>query len=149
VYDVQEESSSRVYGVELPGHRSDVRVAILNQDNTRLLTSSHNAVKVWNPKSGVCLHTVESGYGLSGVFLPGSNHAIIGTKAGKLEIIDIRAAERTEEVEAHLGAVWSISPLANGTGFVSGSADHDVKFWEYEFAEVITWKECFGILVSS
>ncbi|CAM6097849.1 unnamed protein product [Calypogeia fissa] len=135
VFDLLEESSSRVYAVELPGHRSDVRVATLSRDDTLLMTSSHNAVKIWNPQTRACLHTIESGYGLSGIFAPGSNHAIIGTKAGKLEIIDIRTSERSEEVEAHLGAVWSISPLADGSGFVSGSADHDVKFWEYEIVQ--------------
>lgn len=137
VHDLLEESSSRVYAVEIPGHRSDVRVAILSQDDTLLMTSSHNAVKIWNSQSCACLHTVESGYGLSGVFVPGNNHAIIGTKAGKLEIVDVRASERSEAVEAHLGAVWSISPLADGSGFVSGSADHDVKFWEYEIDQVL------------
>lgn len=28
--------------------------------------------------------------------------------------------------------VWSVVALPDGSGFVSGSADHDVKFWEWE-----------------
>ncbi|KAG6555190.1 hypothetical protein Mapa_003229 [Marchantia paleacea] len=131
VHELQEQTASRLHAVDLPGHRSDVRVARLNQDSTLLMTTSHNAVKIWNPQTTACLHTVETGYGLSGVFAPG-NHVIVGTKAGTLEIVDIDAAERSKVVEAHLGAVWSISPFTDGSGFVSGSADHDVKFWEYE-----------------
>ncbi|KAL3678206.1 hypothetical protein R1sor_021162 [Riccia sorocarpa] len=135
VHELQESTATRLHGVELPGHRSDVRVARLSQDSSLLMTASHNAVKIWNPQTSACLRTVETGYGLSGVFAPGNRHAIVGTKAGTLEIVDIGAAERSKVVEAHLGAVWSISPFTDGSGFVSGSADHDVKFWEYEVVQ--------------
>ena len=37
---------------------------------------------------------------------------------------------------AHGGAVWSLAALPDGSGFVSGSADHDVKFWEWDAAAV-------------
>ena len=42
------------------------------------------------------------------------------------------ASERLESVAAHGGPVWSLAALPDGSGFVSGSADHDVKFWEWE-----------------
>ena len=32
---------------------------------------------------------------------------------------------------AHTGPVWSLAALPDGSGFVSGSADHDIKFWEW------------------
>jgi WD40 repeat protein len=35
-------------------------------------------------------------------------------------------------LEAHGGPVRSIAALPNENGFVTGSADHDVKFWEYQ-----------------
>ena len=35
---------------------------------------------------------------------------------------------------AHTGAVWSLAPLPDSSGFVSGSADHDIKFWEWGVA---------------
>jgi U3 small nucleolar RNA-associated protein 12 len=31
---------------------------------------------------------------------------------------------------AHEGAVWSIAMLPDNTGFVTGSADKTVKFWQ-------------------
>lgn len=135
VYDLQEGSSSRVHSIELSGHRSDIRVAALSADSTTLMTASHNAVKIWNPRSGVCLRTVESGYGLCGTFVPGNRQVILGTKAGGLEIFDIAGAQRLQVLEAHGGAVWSLAPMPDGSGVVSGSADHDVKFWEYELVE--------------
>jgi U3 small nucleolar RNA-associated protein 12 len=30
--------------------------------------------------------------------------------------------------------VWSLAALPNSAGFVSGSADHDIKFWQWGVA---------------
>jgi U3 small nucleolar RNA-associated protein 12 len=59
----------------------------------------------------------------------------LGTKAGTLEIFDIAAAELIQVVDAHGGAIWSLAPMPDGSGFVSGGADHDVKFWEYQLVQ--------------
>lgn len=135
VYELTQESYSSAHMIDLPGHRSDVRSLTLSYDSTLLMSTSHNAVKIWNPVSGVCLRTMEAGYGLSGLFVPGNRYAIVGTKAGTLEIFDIGASERVNEVEAHAGAIWSVTPFPGGQGFVSGSADHNVKFWDYELVQ--------------
>lgn len=135
VHEIQEDSSSRTNSIELSGHRSDVRVAALSTDSTTLMTASHNAVKIWNPRSGVCLKTIDSGYGLSGIIVPGNRQAILGTKVGGIEIFDIAGADRTQVLEAHGGSVWSLAPLPDGSGFVSGSADKNVKFWDYELVQ--------------
>ncbi|KAK3268664.1 Dip2/Utp12 protein [Cymbomonas tetramitiformis] len=121
--------------VALPGHRNDVRFLMLSSDDTLLMSCSHTAVKVWNPSSGACLRTMESGYGLCGLFVPGNRHLVVGTKEGKLELFDLGSSTRTLVEDAHEGAVWSLTPLSDGSGFISGSADKDVKFWEYELVD--------------
>lgn len=35
-------------------------------------------------------------------------------------------------MKAHEGAVWSVCVAPDKRGFVTGSADHHVKFWEFE-----------------
>lgn len=40
-------------------------------------------VQVWNPRTGVCTATVNTGYGLSLLWAPGNRHAIVGTKVRK------------------------------------------------------------------
>jgi U3 small nucleolar RNA-associated protein 12 len=67
------------------------------------------------------------------LFLDGNTHfyALL-LQEGTLDIVDINASERVESVEAHSGPVWSVAALSDGSGFVSGSADHDVKFWEWQ-----------------
>ncbi|XP_039024828.1 WD repeat-containing protein 3-like [Hibiscus syriacus] len=102
----------RTLSIELEGHRSDVRSVTLSSDNSFLMSTSHNAVKIWNPSTGSCLKTIDSGYGLCGLIVPITNMEF-------------------EVVGAHGGSVRSIATIPNGNGFVTGSADHDVKFWEY------------------
>ena len=49
-----------------------------------------------------------------------------------MEVFDLGAAQRTYSEEgAHAGPVWSLAQLPDKTGFVSGSADKTVKFWQW------------------
>ncbi|KAF9597527.1 hypothetical protein IFM89_019441 [Coptis chinensis] len=131
IYSLEATTTSKTLAIELPGHRSDVRSVTLSSDNKLLMSTSHNAVKIWNPTSGESLRTIDSGYGLCGSFVPGNRFALVGTKTGTLEILDVQSGTCLEVVEAHGGSVRSIAMLPDETGFVTGSADHDVKFWEY------------------
>ncbi|KAF8389466.1 hypothetical protein HHK36_026161 [Tetracentron sinense] len=135
IYSIETSTATKTLAIELPGHRSDVRSVTLSSDNTLLMSTSHNAVKIWNPSTGSCLRTIDSGYGLCGSFVPGNRYALVGTKSGTLEIIDVGSGTCMEVVEAHGGSVRSIATFPDGSGFVTGSADHDVKFWEYQIMQ--------------
>ncbi|CDP15296.1 unnamed protein product [Coffea canephora] len=132
IYSIESSSTTRTSTIELQGHRSDVRSVTLSSDNTLLMSTSHSAIKIWNPSTGSCLRTIDSGYGLCGLFVPGNKYAVIGTKGGTIEIVDVRSGTCVEVVEAHGGSVQSIASTPDGSGFITGSADHDVKFWEYQ-----------------
>ncbi|XP_039138064.1 LOW QUALITY PROTEIN: WD repeat-containing protein 3 [Dioscorea cayenensis subsp. rotundata] len=132
---VDDSKITKTHAIELHGHRSDIRSLSLSSDNTLLMSTSHNAVKIWNPSTGSCLRTVDSGYGLCSAFVPTNRHALVGTKNGTLEVIDVGSGTCIEMVEAHAGAVRSVVNCPDGSGFVTGSADHDVKFWEYQLLE--------------
>ncbi|KAL0375010.1 UNVERIFIED_CONTAM: putative WD repeat-containing protein C3D6.12 [Sesamum radiatum] len=133
IYSIESTSATKTSAIELQGHRSDVRSVTLSSDNTLLMSTSHSTIKIWNPSTGSCLRTIDSGYGLCGLFVPGNKYAIVGTKSGTLEIIDVRSGTCVEVVQAHGGSVQSIAATADG--FVTGSADQDVKFWEYQTAQ--------------
>ncbi|CAN4121479.1 unnamed protein product [Withania somnifera] len=132
---IESSSTTKLSAIELQGHRSDVRSVTLSSDNTLLMSTSHNAIKIWNPTTGSCLRTIDSGYGLCGLFVPGNKYAVVGTKGGTLEFIDIRSSTCVEVVEAHGGSVQSVALTPDGTGFLTGSADHDVKFWEFQLVQ--------------
>lgn len=121
--------------VALPAHRSDVRALCFNADNTAILSGSAEAVKMWNRNSQQCVRTVSSGYVLSLVFVPGERHCIAGTKDGHLQLFDIAGGKILEDVEAHRGELWSIAVCPDKRGFMTGSADKEIKFWEFEFVD--------------
>lgn len=134
-YSIESSSNTKTLAIELQGHRSDIRSLTLSADNTLLMSTSHNAVKIWNPSTGSCLRTIDSGYGLCGLIVPNNKYAFVGTKSGTIEIIDIGSGTCMEVVEAHGGSIQWIAAIPNEDGFLTGSADHDVKFWEYKFKQ--------------
>lgn len=87
------------------GNRSDVRAAALSHDDSLLLTTGNGGTKVWNPASGVCVNSLETGYGLCCLFAPGGRFAVLGCKDGKLDVIDLGAAAVAHRVDAHTAQV--------------------------------------------
>lgn len=118
--------------ISLPGHRTDVRTLCFSADNTAVLSASGECLKIWNRATSQCIRTMQCDYALCSTFVPGDRHCIIGTKSGKLQLFDIAGSVKLEDVDAHQGAVWSICLAPDQRGFVSGSADKEVKFWEFE-----------------
>lgn len=57
---------------------------------------------------------------------------MVGTKEGTLDLMDVGSGDLLESVSAHKGAIWAVTPLPDNSGLVSGSADHETKFWEWE-----------------
>lgn len=68
-------------------------------------------------------------------FLPGDRHVAVGTKTGEILVYDVQSSSLIETVKAHSGTVWSLHVRRDGRTLVSGSADKDVKFWEFEEKE--------------
>jgi U3 small nucleolar RNA-associated protein 12 len=134
-YSIESNGSSKALAVKLQGHRSFVTSVTLSSDNSLLMSTSDKIVKIWNPSNGSCLRTIESGYGQCGLIIPQNKYALVGTKKGTVEIIDILSGMCLEAVEAHSKTVWSIAAIPNENGFVTGSADHHIKLWEYQIKQ--------------
>lgn len=60
---------------------------------------------------------------------------MVGTKSGELLLYDVAASTLLSTYKAHTGPVWGIHVRPDGRGMVSGSADKDVKFWEFDLRE--------------
>ena len=116
------------------GHRSSIRSLCLSSDNQFLLSLSEKEAKIWNTETAICVHTLPSGYGLSGIFAPGDSVVVVGTKSGALELFDLLSSTKIESISAHEGPVWSITPIKEHKGFVSGGADGAVKEWNWGLA---------------
>jgi len=129
--------ATRLYALELPGHRTDIRTLSLSSDDALLASGSNGSVKVWNVKTTKCLRTIDCGYALCSTFLPGDRHIVVGTKSGELYLYDVGSSTLLEVFQAHTAEIWGISLRPDGKGLVTGSADKDVKFWDFEIKDVI------------
>ncbi|KAJ7228764.1 hypothetical protein GGX14DRAFT_414884 [Mycena pura] len=124
--------ATRLYSVDLPGHRTDVRTLCLSSDDRLLASASNGALKLWNMKTTSCIRTIQCGYAICSAFLPGDRQIAVGTKTGEILIFDLASSSLIETIQAHSGTVWSLHVRADEKALVSGSADKDVKFWEFE-----------------
>jgi U3 small nucleolar RNA-associated protein 12 len=128
--------------LSLGGHRSDIRSVALSSDDSLIVSTSADSCKIWNSRTQECIRTVETGFALCALFCPGDKHVVVGLKSGALLLIDISSAEVIQNIEdAHTGALWSMALRPDCRGIVTGSADKDVKFWDFEF---VTPKEGTG-----
>ncbi|KOC59058.1 WD repeat-containing protein 3 [Habropoda laboriosa] len=117
------------------GHRSEVRAICFSSDNLAFATASGDSVKLWNRPTLACLRTVQCGYALTAIFVPGDRHLIVGLKDGKMLIIDIASGDILEEVLAHSKELWSIALFSDKKGVASGGGDQTVKFWNFELIQ--------------
>ena len=46
-------------------------------------------------------------------------------------MVDTASGSLVVDLQAHEGAVWSLAVRPDGKGFVSASADKEVKFWDF------------------
>ncbi|KAJ8523465.1 hypothetical protein ONZ45_g54 [Pleurotus djamor] len=113
--------ASTIYSVELPGHRTDVRTISLSSDD-RILASASNGKKQ--------LVSLVLELPITFVVMPFA--LAIGTKSGEILIYDLSSSSLIETIKAHTSTVWSLHVHPDEKALVSGSADKDVKFWEFE-----------------
>jgi U3 small nucleolar RNA-associated protein 12 len=122
---------SRSFFVDMPGHRSDIRCLALSSDDRMLASASHGSLKIWNVRTQNCIRTLDCGYALCAVFLPGDKIVVLGTKEGTLEVFDIASSTLLETLPAHDRDIWSMQVHPDGKSLVTGSADKSAKFWEF------------------
>ena len=153
--DAAASSSERASSIDGPGHRAPVRALALAPDGRLALAASGDgSAKLWNVETMQHVRSVEplgsgerggdgnnststaavgEGGALSALWAPGGRHAVLGAKAGSLWLVDAATGSASRLLSSsHAGPVWSLSALPDGSGFVSASADKDVKFWEWE-----------------
>uniref|UniRef100_A0A8C6XPE0 WD repeat domain 3 n=1 Tax=Naja naja TaxID=35670 RepID=A0A8C6XPE0_NAJNA len=102
--------------INIGGHRTDVRTLSFSSDNIAILSAAAESIKIWNRSTLQCIRTMECNYALCSLFVPGDRQVIIGTKIGKLQLFDLASGCLLETVDAHEGALWSISLSSDQVG---------------------------------
>lgn len=64
----------KLYSLDLPGHRSDIRSLCISSDDSLLASASAGSLKIWNIKTTKCIRTMDCGYAICSTFLPGDRH---------------------------------------------------------------------------
>eukprot|EP01029_Cantina_marsupialis_P009010 TRINITY_DN2111_c0_g2_i1.p1 TRINITY_DN2111_c0_g2~~TRINITY_DN2111_c0_g2_i1.p1 ORF type:complete len:814 (+),score=269.47 TRINITY_DN2111_c0_g2_i1:89-2530(+) len=118
------------------GHRGDIRAIALSTDDTVMITSGPNTLKLWNVLTKSVIKTIDVPEVLSAKICPGDKHALVGDKKGMLHLIDVQNGEVLDQWKEHEGPIWSIDIRPDQRGFVTGSADKTVKFWDFELVDV-------------
>lgn len=127
---------NKALGVDLPGHRTDIRSLSLSSDDKMLASAANGSLKIWNVKTQACIRTFECGYALCCAFLPGDKVVVVGTKEGELQLYDVASAALLESVNAHEGhAIWALQVHPDGKSVVSGGADKAAKFWDFKIVQ--------------
>ncbi|KAG4305834.1 hypothetical protein PORY_000744 [Pneumocystis oryctolagi] len=119
----------KTFSVEMQGHRSDIRSLSIDSNDEMLASVSNGNLKIWNIKTGKCIRSLDCGYALCCSFCLENKYVILGTKGGHLELFDIPSSTMIERISAHEGVIWSLKLQPNGQGFITGSSDKTVKFW--------------------
>uniref|UniRef100_A0A8D0GMZ5 WD repeat-containing protein 3 n=1 Tax=Sphenodon punctatus TaxID=8508 RepID=A0A8D0GMZ5_SPHPU len=127
--------ATRTSKITIGGHRSDVRTMSFSSDNIAILSAAAESVKIWNRSTLQCIRTMACEYALCSLFVPGDRQVIVGTKTGKLQLYDLASGNLLETVDAHGGALWSMSLSSDQRGFITGGADKCIKFWEFELVK--------------
>ena len=126
---------NRAFGVNLPGHRTDVRSIALSSDDRMLASSSNGSLKIWNTRTQTCIRTLDCGYALCSSFLPGDKIVVVGNRNGELEVFDIASSTPIETVKAHDGPIWTLHVHPEGKSMATGSADKCSKFFNFEVVQ--------------
>ena len=121
--------------LDLLGHRSDIRAVRFTSDSSRVLTVSDGLAKLWSCKTQHCITTVECGNGMCAVMAPGDQYAVVGTKKGEVQLLDLVSGVLMSSIASHSGCIWDIAMRHDTRGFATGSADKLVKFWEFVLVE--------------
>lgn len=70
------------------------------------------------------------------VFAPGGRHILLGTKEGRIQLLDLASDTLLGDYEAHEASVTSVRVRPDGTGFVSGAEDKKILLWDFTVSEI-------------
>lgn len=156
--DKPEDSLQALTDIDGISHRTDVRSVAISRDNALILTSSAECLKIWRLDSRSCIATIETDYSSCCAFAEAENlttifenrFALIGTKQGSLQIVDIGAAEVAQTIPMCINQkpLNSICALPDKSGIVCGGEDGIARFFNYHWKTTSDEEEKKAITLS-
>lgn len=102
----------------------------------------HNAIKLWNVKTGQTVHTLNQHRGLvfTVAFSPDGRLLASGSDDQTICLWDVQTGKLLKTIEGHTGWVRSVVFALDGKTLISGSNDCTIKCWD------LTTGECLNTL---
>jgi len=123
------------FAVENYGHREVLRFVKFSERNNLFITASNDSVRLWNFTSLNVVKGLNLKNVLCGEFILEDKYLVVGTKHGKIYVINTHSFEVEQEVEkAHGGEIWNMSLIKysfvnKSYKIVSCSSDKSLKYW--------------------
>ena len=124
-----------------------------NHENMLVASGAPDAIKVWDPSNGKCLHSIPSSASCL-LFASRDSHLICGSKDGTMNVYDaLNGFSQIKTIKQHKDRVTSL--LSLDCGLISASLDSTLKVWNINYDEKCTFHghsagvTCFVISNSS
>ena len=103
------------------GHKHEIRICAISQDDMFIATASKTEIIVWNIKNRqnpLFVRNIELIGTRSLIFVPGNQFILAGDEKGKLHTIEVDN-DNTEEINAHQSQLWQIQCLSDNKGIIT------------------------------
>ena len=112
----------------LTGHARPITSVAFSPDGTKIVTGSWDkTAKVWNAKTGECLHTLT---GTSVAFSPDGTKIVTGSFDNKAKVWDTQTGECRQTLNGHTDWINSVAFSPDGKYLVTGSDDKTIRIWD-------------------
>lgn len=121
-------------------HSSSVNTAVINLDGTILVSgSSDNKIRVWNPRTGEPLRTLNghSGEVKSIAISPDGQILVSGSADKTIKIWHLDTGKVLHTLTGHSDQVKSVVISPDGQTLLSASADKTIKMWRLYTGELL------------
>lgn len=124
----------------LYGHSSDIYSAVFSPNGKRIVSTSADAIKIWNAESGQVLHNLKGHLDIVryASFSPDNNFIVSASKDGTMKIWDAESGTEIRTLSEHtMHQCNSATFSPNGKLIVSASGDGSVRIWDTQTGQLI------------
>ncbi|MBF0425384.1 MAG: pentapeptide repeat-containing protein [Magnetococcales bacterium] len=115
------------------GHLDSVQAVAFSPDGTTLLSGSDDhTLKLWDARTGQCLHTLQEHQAAvrSVAFSPDGAMLLSGSFDRTLKLWDARTGQCLHTLQGHQAEITAVAFSEDGTMLLSGGRDNTLKLWD-------------------